>query len=305
MGTSLRLVPLVFALTAGCMLGPYTTTAKNDTTTTTSSTDSAGTTAPTSTAATNTTAAATSSTSATGGTMMCSSLDCTPDTSGGSPIECDLWTQNCPDGQKCMPWANDGSTTWNATKCTDIMPNAGMPGDPCTVQGNAVSGVDSCVKAAMCWDVSQDTGIGTCVGFCIGSQEAPTCPPLYNCVISSVPVLILCLPGCDPLAQACPDMDLCIPQPMGDGFVCVLDASGDMGQQNDPCEYANACKPGLVCSDPNDAIECDPRAPGCCLPLCDLTTPKCTNQGAQCVSWHEPGMAPPGLEHVGLCRLPP
>ena len=131
------------------------------------------------------------------------------------------------------------------------------------------------------------------------------CPPLFNCTINGDATLILCLPGCHPLTQACPDMDLCIPQPMGDGFTCVLDGSGDMGQQNDPCDAANACKPGLVCVDPDYAGECDPMAPGCCLPFCDLTMPQCTNQGAQCVDWYEPGMAPPGLEDLGICRLPP
>ena len=100
-------------------------------------------------------------------------------------------------------------------------------------------------------------------------------------------------------------MDLCVPQPMGDGFVCVLDESGDAGQQNDPCASPNSCDPGLFCADPALAAECDPMAPGCCLPFCDLDNPECTNKGATCVPWYPPGMAPPLLDHVGLCRLPP
>lgn len=298
----MRLGPLVLTLIAGCTLSPDSTSATTDTTRAPNGTDSAGTTSAAATEPPTTTMSTSSSTtngssSTTGGTTMCSQFDCI--------FECNPWTQNCPDGQKCMPWADDGSSAWNATKCTDIMPNAGKPGDPCTAEGNGVSGVDSCEKASMCWDISQETGIGTCVGFCMGSQEAPTCPSLFNCVIDGSGTLILCLPGCDPLAQGCSNTDVCIPQPMGDGFVCVLDASGDMGQQNDPCEYANSCDPGLLCAEPAFATECDPMAPGCCLPFCDLTMPKCTNQGAQCVGWHEPGMAPPGLENVGICRLPP
>ena len=156
----------------------------------------------------------------------------------------------------------------------------------------------------MCWNVSQDTGKGTCVAFCTGSQEAPNCGPGTNCVIANDGVLILCLPGCDPLTQDCPNNDLCIPQPMGDGFVCVLDASGDMGAQNDPCEYANACDPGLICANPALATECDPQAAGCCLPFCDLSMPECTNMGAMCLPWYEMGMEPPGLENVGVCGLP-
>ena len=302
-----RLAPL--ALVAGCVLSPHSTSGTTDTTTpTTSSTDSAGTTSaaatdPTTTTPTSSSTASTAGT--TGGTAMCALLDCDGSTSGFPGIECDLWEQNCPEGQKCMPWANDGSNARNATKCTDVMLNAGKPGDECTAEGNGVSGVDSCEKAAMCWNISQQTGKGTCIGFCMGPQEAPTCPGGTHCFVSGSGVLILCLPDCDPLAPDCPNMELCIPGPMGDGFVCVLDDSGDMGQQNDPCDVPNACDSGLACFPPDFASECDPMAPGCCLPFCDLTNPTCTNQGAACIGWYEPGMAPPGFENVGICRLPP
>ena len=239
------------------------------------------------------------------GNTSCSFLGCDTTDGGGPATECDVWAQDCPEGQKCMPWANDGSSAWNATKCTDVMENAGMPGDECTVEGNGVSGIDSCQKASMCWNVSAETGTGVCIGFCTGSQEAPQCnEPGTNCVIANDGVLILCLPGCDPLQQDCPNMDLCIPQPMGDGFVCVLDASGEEGQQNDPCEFANACDAGLVCLDPTLASECDPQALGCCLPFCDISAPDCTNAGADCLPWYEMGMEPPGLENVGVCGIP-
>ena len=202
-----------------------------------------------------------------------------------------------------MPWANERDFEWNATKCTNIMPNPGKPGDSCTAEGNGVSGVDSCEKAAMCWNISQDTDMGTCVAFCTGSWEAPKCPPGNDCYIAARQFLILCLPGCDPVLQDCWNTDLCLPK--GDGFQCVLDNSGDAGQLNDPCAAPDTCDPGLFCADPALAAECDPMAPGCCLPFCDLDNPECTNKGATCVPWYPPGMAPPLLDHVGLCRLPP
>jgi hypothetical protein len=303
------------ALLFGCGddgMATATGATSNTTNTTNNGTDSAGTTTGQTTNTTNSTNPTTSAGGSTGdgggttgGSTGCSFLDCQGSSTGVGPgIECDVWTQDCPDGQKCMPWANDGGSSWNATKCTDVMPNPGAPGDECTVEGNGVSGIDSCEKASMCWNVSQDTGKGTCVAFCTGSQEAPMCGPGTNCVIANDGVLILCLPGCDPLTQDCPNMDLCIPQPMGDGFVCVLDASGDMGAQNDPCEYANACDPGLICANPALATECDPMAAGCCLPFCDLSMPECTNMGAMCLPWYDMGMAPPGLENVGVCGLP-
>ena len=236
----------------------------------------------------------------------CSFVDCL--TSGGDTdglSECDIWEQNCPEGQKCMPWANDGSSAWNAHKCTDVMHDAGEPGDECTVVGSEVSGVDSCAKGSMCWNVSPDTGKGTCVAFCTGPQESPKCTvPMTTCTVSADAILILCVPICNPLVQDCPNMGLCIPQPNGGSFTCVLDASGDMGQQNDPCEYDSACDPGLYCANPALASECDPMVAGCCLPFCDLSDPVCTNQGAECLAWFEPGMAPMGLENVGLEVLP-
>ena len=302
-----RRIPLALALIAGCLPGPTQGSATTGTTTM-DGTDSAGTTSagatdPTTTSPTSSTGS-TSSTGTSGSTTLCSFLDCAPDPLGGPSAECDMWTQDCPDGQKCMPWAN-GGPVWNATKCTDVMPNAGKPGDPCTVEGSDISGVDTCEKASMCWNVSQDTGEGTCVGFCMGSPVDPICPLGTKCVIAADYVLILCLPRCNPLLQDCPSMESCIPQPMGWEFECVPDVSGDMGQQNDPCTPGEACDPGLVCLLPTLASECDAMAPGCCLPFCDLSMPACTNMGATCLAWYEQGMEPPGLENVGVCGIPP
>ena len=39
---------------------------------------------------------------------------------GTEPTDCDIWAQNCPRGEKCMPWANDDGYGWSATRCTPI-----------------------------------------------------------------------------------------------------------------------------------------------------------------------------------------
>jgi hypothetical protein len=220
-------------------------------------------------------------------------------------VECDNWAQDCPEGQKCMPWADGGSTAWNGTKCTDVQPNPGQPGDECTVEGSAVSGVDSCDKGVMCWDVDPNTNMGICVGMCTGSVEAPMCDSEFTCFVSNDGVLNLCLKICDPLAQDCAGDDVCIPNPQGQGeFTCVLDASGEEGQQFDPCEYINSCDAGLFCALPANAMECDPAATGCCLPFCDLENPgMCPGAGQSCLAWFEQGTAPPGYETVGYCGI--
>src|SRR5690606_38571371 len=42
-----------------------------------------------------------------------------PDVGGGGG-ECDVFAQDCPKGEKCMPWANDGGGSWNATTCSPV-----------------------------------------------------------------------------------------------------------------------------------------------------------------------------------------
>jgi hypothetical protein len=219
--------------------------------------------------------------------------------------QCDPWMQDCPEGEKCMPYSGDGDNSWESLKCVPVMENAGAVGDKCTVEGGGTSGVDSCQKAAMCWSVDPDTGEGTCIQQCKGVPDAPMCPEGTFCVNANGGVLTVCLPGCDPLLQDCEGTDLCLPNPEdSNSFICVIDASGEEGQEWDACEYGNACDKGMICANAALATECDPQSSGCCLPFCDLTMPACKGANQECLTWYEPGMAPPGLEDVGLCGLP-
>jgi hypothetical protein len=234
-----------------------------------------------------------------------------PTDGGTGTKECDVWTQDCPDGEKCMPYSGDGDNAWESLKCTPVMENAGAVGDTCTVEGGGTSGIDSCEKGAMCWSVDPETGEGTCVEQCKGSPDQPKCDtPDAFCLNANEGVLTLCLPGCDPLMQGCSNGDLCVPNPMDpNSFICVIDASGEEGQEWDACEYANACDAGLLCANPALATECDPQAAGCCLPFCDIQlvmdgTEKCNGANQDCLPWYEEGQAPPGFENVGVCGLP-
>ncbi len=226
---------------------------------------------------------------------------------GAGTVECDIWAQDCPAGQKCMPWANDGGNSWNATKCSAVDPNPDQVGDPCTVEGSGVSGIDSCDESMMCWDVDGDTGLGVCIAFCSGSETAPECSnPATNCLISNDGVLILCLPGCDPLLQDCAGDNLCVPN-TGEGFICTLDASGDAGGQGDPCDCANCCDAGLYCTFGPQWVAGCIGTDGCCTPFCDTTAPNnCVGagngEGRQL--GYEACTAPPGQGNVGICVIP-
>lgn len=228
---------------------------------------------------------------------------------GGSCLvncsQCNPFTQDCPEGNKCSPWANDGGTSWNATKCVPIDPDPDQPGDPCTVQVSGTSGIDSCDLHSMCWDVDVDTLIGHCVPFCTGSPENTICPDGLTCIVANEGNLPICLPSCDPLQQDCAPGDVCISHPNEPGFVCIFDGSGDEGQSFDACDFANECDPGLLCNQPTAASECDFEAQGCCLPFCDLSLPvDCPGAMQTCQPAFEMGTAPEGLENVGFCALP-
>ena len=250
---------------------------------------------------TSTTSTDTSTTDASEGTdTECTFLRCHD--YGSIDEQCDVWAQDCPEGEKCTPWASDGGSSWNAAKCTPVDPAPQQPGDVCIAEGDGLSGVDNCAKDSMCWDVDKETGEGVCIAFCDGtSGEDASCDPGFHCNLTSEGLLILCFPECDPLLQDCAGDELCIPN--SETFTCVLDASGDAGLYGDPCEYANACKPGLYCLNPEYVDGC--QAAGCCTPFCDTSKENmCPGDTQECIPWYDEGMAPPGKELIGICGVP-
>jgi hypothetical protein len=224
---------------------------------------------------------------------------------GTSCLCCDVFAQDCPEGEKCVPWANDGSEQWNGTRCTPIVDDAGGLGDPCTVTDSAASGIDDCGLELVCWNVDPDTLQGTCVAMCTGDEVNPECREGTECLIINDGVLILCLPPCDPLAlDACPEGNACVPSQAG--FVCAPSA-GPVGS-GVPCEPAwlpGECGPGSVCAYLGSVPPCDGDLPGCCTSICDLSQPDpCGELGLVCTSWWGDAPVPPGFENVGFCALP-
>lgn len=236
----------------------------------------------------------------------CTFLKCDETGTNEEIFGCDLWGQDCAPGEKCMPWANDGGSSWNGSRCSPVDAAPGQPGDTCMVEGSGVSGVDSCDIGSMCWNVDEENA-GVCVSLCQGSIDAPLCDnPADVCIVANDGALPLCLPQCDPLL-GCPDGEGCYPG--ADGFVCVPDASGpDLGAYGDACEYANACDPGLFCGASTIVPGC--TGTGCCTDYCDLSDAEPSANcggvagGQECVSAFEEGQALPGLEDVGMCAIP-
>jgi hypothetical protein len=215
--------------------------------------------------------------------------------------ECDVWAQDCPEGEKCAPWINDGGAAWNSLHCVPADDGGGQPGDECTTDGGGASGIDSCAIGTMCWDVDEE-GNGTCVAFCEGSEENPSCADTEaTCVIANDGVLNVCLPICDALLQDCAEGQACYP--VGDAFACGPDVSGAQGLFGDPCEAINVCDPGMFCAAAQLVPGC--VGSGCCSSFCDLEDDgPCPGDGQECVSWFDVGQAPPGAETLGACIIP-
>ena len=216
---------------------------------------------------------------------------------GVTGIECSIWKEDCPPGEKCMPWAAEAGP-WNATRCTPIADQPGDPGDPCTVEGSGISGIDDCRLHAMCFSVDPETNTGICVGMCLGSEADPICPdPDTRCRITHEGVLALCQTPCDPLLQDCP-YGLCI---WSDWFWC--DPPRQSPLAGDPCEFGY-CGDDYVCIGAADVPGC--LGDHCCSEFCalDAADPLCFFEGQSCVPWFDPGEAPPEYENVGVCAVP-
>ena len=121
----------------------------------------------------------------------------------------------------------------------------------------------------------------------------------------------ICLKDCNPLGDDCGTNELCV-QAQNE-FICVPDGSGENPEDGavfSPCSFANVCDEGLACMPIASAVECDPHiglAEGCCLPFCDVfaPSPACPGSAQACVAIYPEGVAPAGLEYVGVCQVPP
>lgn len=128
----------------------------------------------------------------------------------GPSYECDVFMQDCGEGEKCAPWANDGGDIWNANRCTPLDPTPAAPGEPCTAEGSGFSGIDSCALGAMCFYVDAKTDEGVCIEMCTNSEEAPVCLE-GTCIVQFDGVLPLCFETCDPEVASCAKDEACEP----------------------------------------------------------------------------------------------
>jgi Ca-activated chloride channel family protein len=159
---------------------------------------------------------------------------------GGVGFECDLFAQDCPMGEKCVPWANDGGSQWNATRCSPIAEDPAATGQPCTVEGGPTSGVDDCSGSSICWDVDRSNE-GTCVALCQGDEADPQCHGDQWCFQGFDGTVAVCMPA--PLCEL-------------DGVCqCMCPWHGDPDCAPDQCTSAEAGPPDELVTEPPIALD--------------------------------------------------
>lgn len=236
--------------------------------------------------------------SMTGGTSLC-----LPVTDMPVFLDCDPFAQDCPEGEKCVPYASSGGS-WDANKCVAVQGTQAV-GEPC-IFGGIVEATDDCDADSFCWNVQEVDGemVGSCHGFCGGSADMPECPEGFECLISSEPIVTLCFPQCDPVAQNCADGLACYWT--AGTFTCAPPLEPPGIPPGQPCGFINDCEPGSLCLDASVVPDC--AGASCCTSVCDvgLGDAQCAAiPNTACVSFWEQGMAPDGYDHVGICGVWP
>lgn len=218
-------------------------------------------------------------------------------------IPCDPFAQDCPEGQKCVPYSSSGNSNIDDNKCVPVLGD--LPAGASCVSDGLGPATDNCDAMSFCWQLQEIDGelVGTCTALCQGTADAPECPPDTSCDISSEGSSGLCIGTCDPLEQGC-----------GPGLACYW-AINDFNcifttediPIGEPCGFINDCAPGLACLTAELVPGCGGSA--CCSAFCDLELgdQPCVDAlpGTGCVAFFEMDMAPPGHETLGVCIVPP
>lgn len=216
---------------------------------------------------------------------------CPPPPGPGGGFGCNFSDQDCSEGEKCAPWANDGGVIWNSLRCVPVDARPRALGEACTVEGSFVSGVDSCDVGLACTPSGPDS-LRTNGGVCTALCNAGPCPDGTLCTVPGTINVGACGETCDPLAEgACPTGQGCLPA--GLGFACHLafNTTGD-----EPCTATAQCGLGHACI---GASQCDEKqSERCCAALCDLEAPDCLG-GQTCTDYGSPLSA---YSAVGFCE---
>ena len=235
-----------------------------------------------------------SSTSADVDTSTTTGASGSSETTGGEPVvACSLEKPGCGPGEKCMPWAADGSDVPNAARCSPIVKDPADEGEVCRVDGERFSGLDDCGDGLFCTELDAD-GMGVCRGLCPSMRACSNFET--SCVSWFDGALPLCSRECDPFLQTCAAEDACYSVGPCDAAACGPRAAAT--QQGDACETSNECAAGMQCVD--DVPGC--ASDRCCTTFCQFDDVDACAElpGTNCVPPAGPCALPINLE-LGVC----
>lgn len=238
---------------------------------------------------------------ATGGTLGGVGGEGADETGDGDPVgvECDVWQQDCPPGEKCAPVDPAGVLRWTESRCVPVDPSPVGMGVSCTMPNGPGGGVDDCPVDGFCYFSDLAGQRGRCVPFCQGGPEAPVCPEGMACGWGNGGAIALCRASCDPLVQDCElNNATCLPTPSGTEFVCYVH-QWDRGGAG--CTAYNGCPAGEACV-PAEWVDMDAK-PGMrkCEPFCAVGEGLCP-VGMVCKGWPDGSVS--GHPDVGVCVVP-
>jgi hypothetical protein len=204
---------------------------------------------------------------------------------------CDEYAQDCPEGEKCVPFHIEGCSYPRCVPVTGDKP----AGEPCSADDMAG---DDCDADSWCYPGTFDLELpGTCTAFCQGTSDDSFCDdPSLTCVSDNSVYLgaLGCRPSCDPLMPVgCEPWERCtFGYDWQPDFGCMLAGGVPDGEV---CLYNQDCDSG-PCVPAESLLEC--AGESCCSPWCDIMAPSCA-MGLECVSV---GIGDPN-SNVGVCSL--
>lgn len=220
----------------------------------------------------------------------CSSFVCIPDM--GSTIEqCDPMGDDCPDGEKCVWYADPdgGGLRRDAARCIPVTGDV-PPFHPCVLpNGIGPDITDDCDARSYCLEVYGTSNDGFCAPYLRGDYDCSDYPGSSWAEEngSSFPAACL-IYDCDPLdANACDEGMSCLHYPafLYGSRMCWFAPDIVAPPIGSACEYATGCGDGNLCLDVFYLEGCaDDR---CCTQWCDVDAPSCDDPSLVCERYPE------------------
>lgn len=194
------------------------------------------------------------------------------------PGSCNPYAPDCPEGQKCSAWSEDGGT-----RCIPLSAQTVGEDEVCWTYSVANGDyLDNCDEGLFCDSRlidPEDAGSGLCVAQCTCSPADRVCGDGAWCFGNpTYPGIALCfsVDGCNPLKADCDEARACYPILRVNDYAFHCRAPGVL-PPGSPCPEGVNCDENSICSN------------NVCRRVCDLEDPAACEAGENCVTYVPPG----------------